>query len=131
MRDISNQVVLGTFVATFLYCLLILRTIHGKVEDGNSFVPQASVTGAVLLAVASIAVLIYFIHHISLMLQAPNIVAAVREDFARELDRMVELKKVWAEPREAGDKVAMPADFAGECCAINAVMDWICSGGGL
>jgi len=71
MRDASNQVVLGTFVATFVYCVLILRTIHGRVDEGQSFVPQASVTGAVVLSVASVAVLIYFIHHVSMSLQAP------------------------------------------------------------
>ena len=80
MRDTSNQIVLGTFVATFLYCLLVLRTIHGKIDDGASFVPQLSVTVAVGLAVASIAVLIYFIHHVSLSLQAPNVIAAARGD---------------------------------------------------
>lgn len=85
MRDRGNQVVLGTFVATFLYCLLVLRTIHGKLDVGEAFVPQASVTGAVILAAASIAVLIYFIHHVSISLQAPSVVAAVRHDFHRTL----------------------------------------------
>ena len=28
MRDTANQVVLGSFVATFVYCLLVLRTIR-------------------------------------------------------------------------------------------------------
>ena len=28
MRDTANQVVLGTFVATFVYCLLILRSLR-------------------------------------------------------------------------------------------------------
>ena len=64
MRDTGNQMVLGTFIGTFMYCLLVLRTIHGEVADRTAFVPQASVTGAMLLAVASLAVLVYFIHHV-------------------------------------------------------------------
>lgn len=28
MQDTGNQVVLGTFIGTFIYCLLVLRTIH-------------------------------------------------------------------------------------------------------
>lgn len=28
VRDTGNQIVLGTFVATFLYCLLVIRTIR-------------------------------------------------------------------------------------------------------
>src|SRR5207248_10951197 len=42
-RDKGNQVVLGTFVATFLYCLLVLRTIHSALYS----VP-AMIAGALL-----------------------------------------------------------------------------------
>lgn len=87
MRDTANQVVLGTFVATFLYCLLVLRTIHDKFGDGEAFVPQASVTFAVLLAVASIAVLIFFIHHVSTSLQAPHVVGVIRRELTEALSR--------------------------------------------
>ena len=88
MRDRGNQIVLGTFLATFLYCLLILRTIHGEVGDGKPFVPHASVTFAVVLAVASIAVLIYFVHHVSVSLQAPSVVAAVRSDLEDAINEL-------------------------------------------
>ena len=81
MRDTGNQIVLGTFVATFIYCLLVLRTVYG-VEADRSFVPHVSVTVALLLAVASLGVLIYFVHHVSLSLQAPIVAANV----ARDLD---------------------------------------------
>ena len=32
MRDSATQVVLGTFIATYLYCLLVLRTIRHAEE---------------------------------------------------------------------------------------------------
>ncbi|MGH7928517.1 MAG: DUF2254 family protein, partial [Candidatus Binatia bacterium] len=41
MRDTGNQVVLGTFIATFTYCLIVLRTIR---SGDNDFVPNISVT---------------------------------------------------------------------------------------
>lgn len=90
MRDTGNQVVLGTFVATFLYCLLVLRAIHGELDDGPEFVPQASVTAGVLLAIASIVVLIYFIHHVSVSLQAPSVIAAALEELLHTIDRAPE-----------------------------------------
>ena len=86
MRDTGNQVVLGTFVATFTYSLLVLRAI--KDADDEAFVPQASVTGATLLALASLCVLIYFIHHVSQGLQAPHVVAAVVHEFDEALRHM-------------------------------------------
>lgn len=61
MRDRGNQVVLGTFISTFVYCLLVLRTVKGV--EGDSFVPHLSVAFGVLLAISSLAILIYFIHH--------------------------------------------------------------------
>jgi uncharacterized membrane protein len=65
MRDRGNQVTLGTFIATFLYCLLVLRTIRSAEETGGySFVPNLALLVGVALALCSIAVLIYFIHHV-------------------------------------------------------------------
>ena len=90
MRDTGNQVVLGTFVATFLYCLLVLRTTHGETERGREFVPHASVTVAVMMAAASMAVLIYFIHHVSVSLQAPAVVAASAADLRRVIEQLPE-----------------------------------------
>jgi uncharacterized membrane protein len=122
MRDASNQVVLGTFVATFVYCLLILRTIHGRVDDGQSFIPQASVTGAVLLSVASVAVLIYFIHHVSMSLQAPNIVAAVRADLLKVLEGMAK-STADAHGAPRGCPASMPAEFSTPGCPILSTCD--------
>lgn len=39
LRDRGNQVVLGTFISTFLYCLLVLLTIRGA--DSQAFVPKS------------------------------------------------------------------------------------------
>jgi uncharacterized membrane protein len=75
MRDTGNQIVLGTFVATFIYCLLVLRTVYGTEE--LSFVPHIAVTVATLLAVASLGVLIFFVHHVSISLQAPHVVSRI------------------------------------------------------
>jgi uncharacterized membrane protein len=83
MRDRGNQVVLGTFIATFVYCLLVLRTVSGEPDE---FVPHFGVTAGLLLALVSLAVLIYFIHHVAMSLQAEQVVSIV----ARELDETVE-----------------------------------------
>lgn len=86
MQDTGNQLVLGTFIATFIYCLLVLRSIHG--EDYNLFVPQLSVTVGIALAITSIGVLIYFIHHASTIIQASHIIIEVSHDFDQAIDRL-------------------------------------------
>lgn len=85
MRDSTTQLVLGTFVATFLYCLIVLRTIR-RAEDA-AFVPHLSVTVGVLLAVASVGVLIYFIHHVSISIQANEIAGRIRGELIEMIDR--------------------------------------------
>lgn len=83
MRDTANQAVLGTFTATFLYCLLVLRQVRGL--DNVQFVPHLSVTVGIALGVMSVAVLIYFIHHIASSIQAANVIATT----SRELEHAI------------------------------------------
>lgn len=78
MRDTGNQIVLGTFIATFVYCLLVLRTIRGGEE--SPFVPHLSTTIGVILALLSISVLIYFIHHVATSIQASNVITGVSDN---------------------------------------------------
>lgn len=77
-RDTGNQVVLGAFISTFLYCLLVLRTIVGT--DKNRYVPDLAITFGVFLAVLSLAVLIYFIHHTAASIQVSNLMDSVAKD---------------------------------------------------
>ena len=86
IRDSANQVVLGTFVATYLYCLLVLRTVRST--DGESFVPHIAVAVGVLLAVVSLGVLIYFIHHVAVAIQATHIVTDVSSELLIAIDAM-------------------------------------------
>ena len=86
LRDLGNQVVLGTFVSTYIYCLLVLRTVRGN--DAAQFVPHLAVTVGVLLAVLSLGVLIFFIHHVSTSIQASQIIANVAGDLERAVVRL-------------------------------------------
>ncbi|MBU4276454.1 MAG: DUF2254 domain-containing protein [Proteobacteria bacterium] len=85
MDDAGNQLVLGTFVATFVYCLVVLRTIHGS---GSDPLPSLSVNMGLALALASLGVLIYFIHHVASSIQANNLVARVGHEFENSVRRL-------------------------------------------
>lgn len=80
------QFTLGIFIAIFVYCLLVLRTVR-SVEE-SAFVPYVSVNIGVLLALASLAVLFFFIHHVSQSIQAENLIAEVGQDFQRMLSTL-------------------------------------------
>ncbi len=86
VRDLGNQVVLGTFIATFVYCLLVLRTVRGPGD--TTFVPYISLTIGLLLATASLGVLIYFVHHVSFSIQATTIIATAGDDLDHGISRL-------------------------------------------
>ncbi|AWM37086.1 hypothetical protein GobsT_49950 [Gemmata obscuriglobus] len=88
MRDTGTQVVLGTFTGTFLYCLLVLRQVHGSDGGVGGFVPQVSMLLAVVLAVCGLGVLIYFIHHVAASIQTPNVLAAVAGDLRAAIEEL-------------------------------------------
>jgi len=92
MHDRGNQVTLGMFVATFLYCLLVLRTVRsasGPFDESSSttaFVPNLSVLVAVLLTMASVGVLIYFIHHIPESIYIANVLNNISQQISSKVD---------------------------------------------
>jgi uncharacterized membrane protein len=86
MRDRGNQIVLGTFTSTFLYCLLVLRAVRGT--EGSSFVPHLSVILGVLLAALSLAVLIFFIHHVATSIRIETVLADLADETRAAIDRL-------------------------------------------
>lgn len=123
MRDTTNQVVLGTFVATFVYCLLVLRTIRRA--DEIAFVPHLSVSIGVLLAMVSIGVLIYFIHHVSVSIQADEVVARVGRELDNGIGRLFpgQLGKSGSEASKAPREADLPVAFAREARPVGADED--------
>src|ERR1700740_3723274 len=83
IRDRGTQLTLGTFVATAVYCVLVLLAI-GPAEHGV-FVPHFSVSCVFLLVLVDLAVLIYFLHHIAIQIQLPFVIASIAGDVKRYL----------------------------------------------
>ena len=99
MRDRSNQVVMGFFVSIFVYCLVVLRTIRGG--DERVFVPSLAVAFGLLLALVSIGMLIFFIHHIASSIQAANVIGGAAQETEKTFNKLF--------PTELGE-AATPAE---------------------
>lgn len=85
IRDRGTQFTLGTFVATFVYATLVLISISSG-GPGRDFVPHLSITVSVVLVTLSMAVLIYFIHHIATSIQLPQVIASIAKDLSRAIE---------------------------------------------
>ncbi len=86
IRDRGTQFTLGTFVATFVYATLVLISIGPTRSGYKTFVPHLSVTMSVGLVTLSMAVLIYFIHHIAASIQLPRVIASIAQDLGHAID---------------------------------------------
>jgi uncharacterized membrane protein len=117
----ANQMVLGTFVATFIYGILVLRTVNAVME--TRFVPGLSVTITVVMSLLSLGVLIYFIHNVSESIQAQNIIAKVRRDLDKAVDRIFPEKVGQEESLSSGPlkrNYDIPRTCDREVCQVKA-----------
>jgi uncharacterized membrane protein len=80
MRDRGTQVVLSVFVGAFAYSTAGLHTVGIQRAAGEAFVPRLAVSGSLVLGLASVGVLIYFIHHLAHSIQIDTIMSTVERE---------------------------------------------------
>ncbi|MBH1999672.1 MAG: DUF2254 domain-containing protein [Sphingomonadaceae bacterium] len=116
MSDRGNQVTLGTFIATFVYSLVVLRTIRSTGESGAgaaAFVPQLALLVALILVLCSIAVLIFFIHHVPMRIHINNVIERIGDRLIEEIDARFPVF-VGTPLEERSDDPRIPAVFRAE-----------------
>jgi len=71
LEDRGNQISLATFIATFVYALVVLRSVRlpsespvGMDDSLPGFAPQLSLLVAYALMAACVAVLVFFLNHV-------------------------------------------------------------------
>jgi len=85
-RDRVTQWTLGVFLGTFTYCMAALPAARSLPYP---FAPVATVLGAMLLALACVAWLLYFIHHISQAISVNQIVDRIASETEAMIDEMM------------------------------------------
>ncbi|MEM8725631.1 MAG: DUF2254 domain-containing protein [Pseudomonadota bacterium] len=103
LEDRGNQISLATFIGSFVYALIVLRTVRAEDESASpaadaaatglpGFAPQLSLLVAYFLMAACVGVLVFFLHHvpssirINKVLQriGERLVSAIRETYPVE-----------------------------------------------
>ena len=86
MRDRGTQVVLSVFVGAFAYSTAGLYTVGVQRAGQQEFVPRLAVSGSLALALASVGVLIYFIHHLAHSIQIDTIMSQIQRETHEVID---------------------------------------------
>ncbi|WP_261341598.1 DUF2254 domain-containing protein [Bremerella cremea] len=103
IRDRTTQWTIGAFLGTTVYSLVVLKMVR-KIGEDDFLIPHLSVMAAILFAIASLVILLYFIHHITMIAQAPEIVASLAHDLNHSIETIFPEKIGDPPPQE------MPSD---------------------
>ncbi|BDS05776.1 hypothetical protein NT6N_08160 [Oceaniferula spumae] len=98
IRQPQTKWVLGGYIGTFIYCLMVAATIR----DGEyGWVPQVSVTAGGVFGVLSFGLLIAFINHVTTFLQASQVINDVASRLYKTLEVLFPLSALSKEQRDA------------------------------
>ena len=87
MRDRGTQISIGIFAATFVFALLTLLSVYSPSGE-RAFVPWVSAWTSLLLALSCVGTLIYFMHHVAVLIQVNTVLLDIRNDVVRVLDTL-------------------------------------------
>ena len=124
MRDRGTQLVLSIFVGAFAYSTAGLYTVGVQGSGQEAFVPRLAVSGSLALALASVGVLIYFIHHLAHSIQIDTIMSQVEREALSVIDDVYPHQPRYREPEERcpdppASAVVLPASRSGYLQAVH------------
>lgn len=85
-HDRGVQITLGTFLGTFSYALMVLRSVRTQAE--GAFTPHLSLTIGILLAFVCVATLVYFVGHMASRINVDTVIDLVGEDLRSAIRRL-------------------------------------------
>jgi len=118
LRDRGAQVVLSTFVATVAYAMAGLHTVGGVDAHGDVFLPRLAVSGALVLALISVGMLVYYIHHLTDSIRIDSVMQRIERSTVRLIRRRSPLldggsAPAVEAPAPPNDAVVIPAARSG------------------
>ncbi|MFD2791195.1 hypothetical protein KCTC52924_01856 [Arenibacter antarcticus] len=87
----KHQFILGVYIGTLLYCIIILIVLGAKGIDSASL--GFSTMLAALWGVSCVALFVYFIHSISTSIQIQNIIEGIYASSNKQIDREIDNAK--------------------------------------
>jgi uncharacterized membrane protein len=83
IADTNNHHVLGILIGTFLYSMIVLRSVSGKVE----YAPFIATNTAVLLALIATIALVQFLNHVPQSIKVSSIIKLTLDRTKRVIER--------------------------------------------
>jgi uncharacterized membrane protein len=97
LSDRQIQTVLGLFLGTILYVLVVLRSINDTL--GADGAPHIAVTVASFLTIACLFALLFYVHKVARSIVADNIIEIVAGDLSRNIRGILDEDSSQEQPR--------------------------------
>lgn len=91
LRDRATKVVLGIFVGTFVYSLVVLASIRTETAGHAPFVPGYAVSLSFGLVLLTVVAFVYFVHHIAHAIRVVSIIESVANETRHTIDSLYPL----------------------------------------
>ncbi|GMN03855.1 DUF2254 domain-containing protein [Erythrobacter sp. MTPC3] len=110
MEDRRNQVSLATFIGTFVYALIVLRSVRAEDESPAAaagadslpgFAPQLSLLVAYLLMVVCVGVLVFFLNHVPSSIRINKVLEAIGTRLLKAIRTTYPVEDEFAEALES------------------------------
>ncbi|MCW6507261.1 DUF2254 domain-containing protein [Lichenifustis flavocetrariae] len=85
-KDRVNQITLGSFLGTFSYALMVLRSV--RTQNEGEFVPHVSMSVGILLAFVCVGMLVFFVNHMAGRINVDTVIELVSQDVTATLQRL-------------------------------------------
>ena len=118
LEDKGNQISLATFIGTFVYTLIVLRSVRAEDEVAASttdatatalpgFAPQLSLLVAYLLVALCVGVLVFFLHHVPSSIRISMVLERVGNQLLSALRKTYPVEEEFrdARPSEGGETI--------------------------
>lgn len=84
MADRQIQAVIGLFLSTILYVLVVLRTIEDELD--KEAVPHIAVTAGSALTAACLITLLFYLHKVARSIIADNVIETAANELSKNID---------------------------------------------
>jgi uncharacterized membrane protein len=100
LRDRPTQVVLGGMLGSASHHVTVLLSVRGADDEGGAFVPEVGVSFSLLYGLVAIALLVYFLHHITQSMRVDVVMRAAATSATARIRRSPQDQLPDLEPQE-------------------------------
>lgn len=124
MEDRGNQISLATFIGSFVYAIVVLRSVRAEDESASTaadatatalpgFAPQLSLLVAYAMMALCVAVLVFFLNHVPSSIRINSVLASIGKRLIAKVRETYPVEDEFREAKEPKGGEALTANATG------------------